>query len=323
MTPISKENVHFITLDAAAEGQRLDNYLFKVLKGVPKSHVQRIIRAGEVRLNKKRCRGTDRLRTGDILRIPPVRTAARPAATTPARDFEVVWEDDALLVINKPAGVAVHGGSGVSFGVIEQLRRARPNAPYLELVHRLDKDTSGLLMIAKKRSALVKLHDMLRRDHPQKIYLALGVGRWLPENRHVRAPLLKYTGAQGEKMVRVDATGQAAHTMFRVRAHFSGSLLHAVGLSQLSLMEATLKTGRTHQIRVHMQTQHCPIAGDERYGDYTANKRLHKLGLKRMFLHAHRLELAHPLSGEALSLTAPLPAALQNLLDMLYADASN
>ena len=322
MTPISKENVHFVTITAEETGQRLDNYLFKLLKGVPKSHVQRIIRAGEVRLNKKRCHGTDRLGAGDVLRIPPVRIAQKPpaaAAAVPARDFDIVYEDQALLVINKPAGVAVHGGSGVSFGVIEQLRRARPEARYLELVHRLDKDTSGLLMIAKKRSALVKLHEMLRSDHPKKVYLALGVGQWLPENRHVRAPLVKYTGAQGEKMVRVDADGQNAHTVFRLLHHFSGSLLHNIGLSQLSLVEATLKTGRTHQIRVHMQSQHCPIAGDERYGDYTANKRLHKFGLKRMFLHAARLELDHPLSGERLKLEAPLPLELQNILAILQA----
>ena len=207
----------------------------------------------------------------------------------------------------------------MSFGVIEQLRQARPEAKYLELVHRLDKDTSGLLMIAKKRSALVKLHEMLRNDHPKKIYLALGVGQWQPENRHVRLPLVKYTGAAGEKMVRVDDDGQSAHTIFRVLDTFSGCLTHSVGISALSLVEATLKTGRTHQIRVHMQASGCPIAGDERYGDYQVNKRLHKLGLKRMFLHAHRLVLAHPITGETMDWVAELPEELGAFLARLEA----
>ncbi|MGN6902048.1 RluA family pseudouridine synthase, partial [Neisseria sp. P0017.S010] len=220
-------------------------------------------------------------------------------------------------VINKPSGVAVHGGSGVSFGVIEQIRCARPEARYLELVHRLDKDTSGLLMIAKKRSALVKLHEAIRNDHPKKIYLALGVGRLSNDRFHVKLPLFKYTGAQGEKMVRVSKDGQSAHTIFRVLNRFSDGLLHQVGLSDLTFVEATLKTGRTHQIRVHLQSQDCPIAGDERYGDYQANKRLQKLGLKRMFLHASELHLAHPLTGEKLILKAPLPQELAQFIVML------
>ena len=174
-------------------------------------------------------------------------------------------------------------------------------------------------MIAKKRSALVKLHEAIRAGEPEKSYLALGVGAWQPEKRHVREPLLKYTGAQGEKMVRVSADGQSAHTVFRLLEHYGGSVLHQIGISQLSLVEATLKTGRTHQIRVHMQSQHCPIAGDERYGDYQANRRLPKIGLRRMFLHAARLKLRHPLSGEPLTLEAPLPDDLQNLLVMLKA----
>ena len=320
---ISKDSVSLITVAEHEAGQRLDNYLIKILKGVPKSHIHRIIRAGEVRLNKKRCKPDSRIQTGDLLRIPPVRTAEKQrssenrAQAVPAREFTIIYEDDALLVIDKPAGTAVHGGSGVSFGVIEQIRRARPEARYLELVHRLDKDTSGLLMIAKKRSALVKLHEAIRNDHPKKIYLALGVGR-LPNDRfHVKLPLFKYTGAQGEKMVRVSEDGQSAHTIFRVLNRFSDDLLHQVGLSHLTLVEATLKTGRTHQIRVHLQSQHCPIAGDERYGDYQANKRLQKLGLKRMFLHAAELHLDHPLTGEKLILKAPLPQDLAQFVLML------
>jgi len=199
----------------------------------------------------------------------------------------------------------------------QQIRRARPEARYLELVHRLDKDTSGLLMIAKKRSALVKLHEAIRNDHPKKIYLALGVGKLPNDSFHVKLPLFKYTGAQGEKMVRVNEDGQSAHTIFRVLNRFSDDLLHQVGLSHLTLVQATLKTGRTHQIRVHLQSQQCPIAGDERYGDYQANKRLQKLGLKRMFLHAAELHLDHPLTGEKLILKAPLPQDLAQFVLML------
>ena len=320
---ISKDSVSLITVAEHEAGQRLDNYLIKILKGVPKSHIHRIIRAGEVRLNKKRCKPDSRIQTGDLLRIPPVRTAEKQrssenrAQAVPAREFTIIYEDDALLVIDKPAGTAVHGGSGVSFGVIEQIRRARPEARYLELVHRLDKDTSGLLMIAKKRSALVKLHEAIRNDHPKKIYLALGVGKLPNDSFHVKLPLFKYTGAQGEKMVRVSEDGQSAHTIFRVLNRFSDDLLHQVGLSQLTLVQATLKTGRTHQIRVHLQSQQCPIAGDERYGDYQANKRLQKLGLKRMFLHAAELHLNHPLTGEKLILKAPLPQELAQFVLML------
>ena len=320
---ISKDSVSLITVAEHEAGQRLDNYLIKILKGVPKSHIHRIIRAGEVRLNKKRCKPDSRIQTGDLLRIPPVRTAEKQrssenrAQAVPAREFTIIYEDDALLVIDKPAGIAVHGGSGVSFGVIEQIRRARPEARYLELVHRLDKDTSGLLMIAKKRSALVKLHEAIRNDHPKKIYLALGVGKLPNDSFHVKLPLFKYTGAQGEKMVRVSEDGQSAHTIFRVLNRFSDDLLHQVGLSHLTLVQATLKTGRTHQIRVHLQSQHCPIAGDERYGDYQANKRLQKLGLKRMFLHASELHLDHPLTGEKLVLKADLPQELQQFTVML------
>ena len=320
---ISKDSVSLISVAEHEAGQRLDNYLIKILKGVPKSHIHRIIRAGEVRLNKKRCKPDSRIQTGDLLRIPPVRTAEKQrssenrAQAVPAREFTIIYEDDALLVIDKPAGIAVHGGSGVSFGVIEQIRRARPEARYLELVHRLDKDTSGLLMIAKKRSALVKLHEAIRNDHPKKIYLALGVGKLPNDSFHVKLPLFKYTGAQGEKMVRVSEDGQSAHTVFRVLNRFSDGLLHQAGLSHLTLVEATLKTGRTHQIRVHLQSQHCPIAGDERYGDYQANKRLQKLGLKRMFLHASELHLDHPLTGEKLVLKADLPQELQQFTVML------
>lgn len=316
MVSISKDLVNFLTIGDEDAGQRLDNFLIKILKGVPKSHVQRIIRAGEVRVNKKRAAATTRLQDGDIVRIPPVRIATKPAnhlQDAPAKEFEIVHEDEWLLVINKPSGVAVHGGSGVNFGVIEQLRRARPEARYLELVHRLDKDTSGLLMIAKKRSCLVKLHELLRNNHPYKSYVALGVGAWPDKVRHVKEPLVKYTGAQGEKMVRVAADGQFSHTVFDVLKRFQ----LPNGLEDASLVRAVLKTGRTHQIRVHMQSQHCPIAGDERYGLYDVNRSLSKLGLKRMFLHAHELKFTHPMTDEPLHVRAPLPKPLSQFLEQL------
>ena len=314
-----KPEVGWLTVDAESAGQRLDNFLIRHLKGVPKTHVYRIIRSGEVRVNKGRAAADTRVAAGDRVRVPPVRVAERSAdaATAPAREFPTLLEDDHLIALDKPAGVAVHGGSGISLGVIEQIRRARPEARYLELVHRLDKDTSGLLMIAKKRSALVKLHEAIRNDHPKKIYLALGVGKFAQDKVHVKLPLYKYTGAQGEKMVRVSEEGQSAHTILRVLKRFSGAMLHQIGLSDLTYIEATLKTGRTHQIRVHMQSQACPIAGDERYGDYQANKRLQKIGLKRMFLHASEFHLSHPLTDEPLKLVAPLPQELAQMVAML------
>lgn len=314
MVSISKDLVNFLTIADEDAGQRLDNFLIKILKGVPKSHIQRIIRAGEVRVNKKRAQATTRLQDGDIVRIPPVRVAERSQQTlqaAPAKEFDIVHEDEWLLVINKPSGVAVHGGSGVNFGVIEQLRQARPEARYLELVHRLDKDTSGLLMIAKKRSCLVKLHELLRDHHPYKSYIALGVGAWPDKVRHVKLPLFKYTGAQGEKMVRVAEDGQFAHTVFEVLKPFT--LPNA--LQAATLVRAVLKTGRTHQIRVHLASAGHPIAGDAKYGDFEQNKALAKAGLKRMFLHAWQLQFTHPASTEAVALQADLPLDLAQWVD--------
>ena len=312
MTDLRKDSVTFVTVDDAGHDQRVDNFLLRHLKGVPKSHVYRILRSGEVRVNKGRVDASHRLQLGDVLRIPPVRVAqsATPAGrAAPAQEFAIVYEDDALLVIDKPAGVSVHGGSGVSFGVIEQLRAARPEARFLELVHRLDRETSGLLMLAKKRSALVKLHEMIRDNHMDKRYQALGVGDWPEARKQVKLPLLKFNLPDGERRVRVADDGQHAHTNFRVLKRASGFVL----------LEAQLKTGRTHQIRVHMAASGAPIAGDEKYGDYAFNRELHKRGLKRMFLHAWRLRLNHPLSGAPLELLAPLPRELQSFLDTLSA----
>ncbi len=289
----------------------MDNYLLKVLKGVPKSHVYRILRSGEVRVNSRRVGPDYRLQTGDELRIPPVRLAQPPLRIVPphsaALEQAVVFEDDFLLALNKPSGLAVHGGSGVSFGVVEQLRAQRPQARFLELVHRLDRDTSGVLLLAKQRSALLALHTQLRAGRVQKIYLALVNGKWRNPKQNVRLSLSKYALASGERRVAVNAAGQAAHTVFE---------LEQAG-QEFSLLRAELKTGRTHQIRVHLAHLGFPIVGDDKYGDFEMNKRVARLGLKRMFLHAQSVRFEHPESGEALTLAAPLPASLQDFLKTL------
>ncbi|GLS05814.1 pseudouridine synthase [Chitiniphilus shinanonensis] len=298
--------VSFVTVSADNAGQRIDNFLLRELKGVPKSRIYKLIRGGEVRVNKGRIDATYRLQEGDVLRIPPVRVAEKPDAAPAEMASEriqvpVVFEDDALLVVDKPAGLAVHGGSGVSFGLIELLRAQRPQAKFLELVHRLDRETSGLLLVAKKRSALTALHELLRDAHNiDKRYLALVKGAWPDEKRNLRYKLFKYTTADGERRVRVTPDGQDAHTVIYRRKLWS----------DCALVECELKTGRTHQIRVHLATAGYPILGDEKYGDFALNKALVRHGLKRMFLHAWKLQFAHPLTGQPLALEAPLPPEL-------------
>ena len=312
MNGLSKDSVTFLTIDESGELQRIDNFLFKYLKGVPKSHVYRILRAGEVRVNKKRVNQTYRLKMGDFLRIPPVRVAAKHEVEKvyiPALEFPILYEDDALLAVNKPSGTAVHGGSGVSFGVIEQLRRARPKAKFLELVHRLDRETSGVLLVAKKRSALTGMHEIMREGNSDKRYLVLVLGRWKNARQHVKLPLYKFDNPRGEKRVMVREGGQASHTVFDLKKSWQ----------EFSLLEAQLKTGRTHQIRVHLTHLGFPIAGDDKYGDFARNKVLMKQGLKRMFLHAHSIAFDHPLTGEALFLTASLPQALDSFIAQLDA----
>lgn len=308
MNQLSKESVTFVEVDEGGAGQRIDNFLIRHLKGVPKSHIYRILR-GEVRVNKKRIDQTYRLQLGDLLRIPPVRVAARAEveAFVPSNEFPIVFEDDALLVIDKPAGTAVHGGSGVSFGVIEQLRRARPEAKFLELVHRLDRETSGVLLIAKKRSALTAMHEIMREGNSDKRYLTLVVGDWKNVRQHVKLPLYKFDTPQGEKRVMVREDGQQAHTVFNLKQSFG----------DYTLLEAELKTGRTHQIRVHLSHLGYPIAGDDKYGDFALNKTLMKQGLKRMFLHAHSISFNHPLSGEPLTILAPLAKELVSFVENL------
>ena len=322
MNDLGKETVTWLEIDESAAGQRIDNFLIKQLKGVPKSHVYRILRSGEVRVNSRRVDATCRLQIGDKLRLPPLRVAQRadipvgPSASL-GHAIPVLWEDEALLIVNKPAGTAVHGGSGISHGVIEQLRVARPELRFLELAHRLDKETSGVLMLAKKRSALTQLHAMLRDGQMQKRYLALVKGKWPDQKRAVKLSLQKYLTAEGERRVSVNAEGQSAHTIFYLRGRASKSFAQELPAQEFSLLEAELKTGRTHQIRVHLAHLEFPIVGDDKYGDFALNKLLAKQGLKRMFLHAHTLELAHPLSGEILHVEAPLAADLQQFWDKL------
>jgi len=306
---VSAPAVKRLVVDEESAGQRLDNFLMRHLKGVPKTHVYRIIRSGEVRINKGRCSADCRVETGDEVRVPPVRVsykvaekAARPA---PAREFPPLLQDEHLLAIDKPAGVAVHGGSGVSFGVIEQLRQARPQAKLLELVHRLDRETSGILLVAKKRSALKNLQDQFRERETGKTYLALVQGDWPAKLKVIDQPLHKYLLPDGERRVKVttqdDPDGMRSITLVKVAQRLQGC----------TLLEVTIKTGRTHQIRVHLASNGHPIAGDDKYGDFEWNKALQKQGLKRMFLHAWRLQFNHPASGERIALQAELPEELQ------------
>jgi 23S rRNA pseudouridine955/2504/2580 synthase len=298
---------HWMVGDEAA-GQRLDNFLIRHCKGVPKSHLYRILRSGEVRVNSGRVDATYRLCVGDKLRIPPIRLAERSPdgineAAQQRVELPILFEDEAMLVIDKPEGIAVHGGSGVSFGVIEALRRQRPQAKFLELAHRLDRETSGILLIGKKRLALTALHDMFREHGAgaDKRYLALVKGRWMNTTQHVKAPLYKYLTESGERRVMVNPEGKAAHTVFRLLARWP----------TMSLIEAQLKTGRTHQIRVHLAHLSFPILGDEKYGDFALNRQLKGQGLKRMALHAWRLACRHPLTAAPLEFTAPLPAGIR------------
>ena len=331
----------FVTVDEDYSGQRLDNFLIRQLKGVPKTHVYRIIRSGEVRVNKGRAQADTRIETGDVVRLPPVRTSERAdqkamaieaakevvrhgAMSTvggfaPAAEFPVLFEDDFVLAIDKPAGVAVHGGSGVSFGVIEQLRMARPDAEFLELVHRLDRETSGILLIAKRRMALKLLQEQFRERETDKVYLALVKGNWPTNQRVIDKALHKYeapnkqgTSGAGERRVKVVANdhldGLRSITLVKVK--------NTVADGRFTLLEVTIKTGRTHQIRVHLADAGYPIAGDDKYGDFDLNKALQKTNanapsLKRMFLHAWSLKFNHPKLRKVVHLQADLPPELQ------------
>jgi 23S rRNA pseudouridine955/2504/2580 synthase len=311
MNRLSKGSVSWAEIDESAHGQRIDNFLVKILKGVPRSHIYRILRSGEVRVNSGRVGARYRLETGDRVRIPPVRLAPR-APLRPgdqpsdriALSENPLFEDESLLAIDKPAGVAVHGGSGVSMGVIERLRRELPNQRFLELVHRLDRETSGVLLLAKKRNALTALHAQLRDGTIEKRYQVLVSGSWPNKRQKVRLRLRKYVTGAGERRVAVDEEGADAYTIFNLIER----------LDEYSLLEAELKTGRTHQIRVHLSHLGFPIAGDDKYGDFPANKMLAKQGLKRMFLHAESMVFCHPQSGDSVTIRAPLPQDLAHFL---------
>jgi 23S rRNA pseudouridine955/2504/2580 synthase len=307
--PVAAAAVRLVAVEADYDGQRLDNFLLRELKGVPKTHVYRIIRSGEVRVNKGRAAADTRRAAGDLVRVPPVRTAtpAEPAEAAPPREFPILFEDEHLIAIDKPAGTAVHGGSGVSFGVIEQMRRARPEQKYLELVHRLDRETSGILLLAKKRSALVALQDQFRGRTTGKTYAALVVGHWPAKLKVIDVALLRTEDAAGDRRVRaVDnehADGQRSISLVRIAQQFAAT----------TLLDVTIKTGRTHQIRVHLQNAGHVIVGDDKYGDFALNRRYARgeavpgVRFERMFLHARALAVDHPATGERLELQAPLP----------------
>lgn len=306
-------SVRWIDVGEEEAGQRIDNYLIARLKGVPKSRIYRILRSGEVRVNSRRVAASDRVAAGDRIRIPPLRLAER-AEAVPAPHFRlpILYEDEALLAIDKPAGLAVHGGSGVAHGVIESLRSMRPDARFLELVHRLDRETSGVLLVAKKRAALTALHETIRAREIDKRYLVAVAGRFRNEKQHVRLALAIRAAAEGGKRATVSEQGQAAETIFRRIARGA----------ETSLLEAQLLTGRTHQIRVHLAHLGHPVLGDDRYGDFELNRRLRKEGLKRMFLHAASLAFAHPVTREPIALHAPLPADLARFRDRFLAEAA-
>jgi 23S rRNA pseudouridine955/2504/2580 synthase len=296
MNDLHKPRARVVEVGEENAAQRIDNFLLRQLKGVPKSHVYRVLRSGEVRVNSGRVGPDYRLQPGDKVRVPPVRMSTS-VKTARAAEFPIVHEDAALLVIDKPAGVAVHGGSGVSFGVIESLRAARPQAKLLELAHRLDRDTSGLLIICKKRSALVELHRMLREGEVEKVYSTIVKGTPAEDAFEIDEPLHKYVTGSGERRVSVREGGMAART--RVKVVKKGR--------DFSVCEVRLLTGRTHQIRVHLSHAGHPVLGDDKYGDFDLNRSLATKGVKRLFLHARKLAFEHPIDKERLRLESPLP----------------
>lgn len=311
-----KKNVTFETIEEDSEGQKIDNFLLKILKNIPKSHVYKILRSGEIRVNKKRVKTDYKLSLGDTVRIPPLSHSTEKKSVTPhATQVQkqniqecIIFEDDSLIVLNKPAGIAVHGGSGISLGVIELFRQLRPEARFLELVHRIDKETSGLLLIAKKRSVLVAMHAIIRSKRLHKKYLVMVMGRWFKKQLTVDLDLVETKNSEGQKKVRVanpennEKTKQSKSVFFLKKT-----------LSDFSLLEVKLITGRTHQIRVHLAHLGFPILGDEKYGDYELNKKLKVNGAKRMFLHAMELGFDHPVSKENILLTAPVPKEFTEL----------
>lgn len=306
----SKNQVNFYNVSEKDEGQRLDNLLMKLLKGVPKSHIYRIIRDGEVRVNKKRADAKNKVELNDLIRIPPIKVkeSVPNEAYVPVAKFPIIFEDEYFLIIDKPDGVACHGGSGISFGVIEQLRQDPKNQKFLELAHRLDRDTSGILILAKKRLALVELQKIMRSGDMKKRYLAMTIGSWQNNQENLKAPLTAYLTKEGERRVKVDRElGQYSQTNFTVIERYK----------DFTLVRADLKTGRTHQIRVHCQHLGHAIVGDKKYGDFDLNKNLTKCGLKRMFLHAYEIEFVHPITHQKIALKSELPTNLMTFINHL------
>jgi 23S rRNA pseudouridine955/2504/2580 synthase len=308
-----KAAVRYVKIGSESAGQRLDNFLIRLSKGVPKSHIYQVVRSGQVRINRGRAAADQRLSVGDEVRIPPMRISGRSEVRPPpaASMLPVVFEDEHLLVVDKPAGMAAHGGSGISFGAIETIRGARPNQPFLELAHRLDRDTSGLLLLGKTRRALLQLHAALRQGQVEKHYLVLVAGRWLNDRQHVKLALSR-GGAGTAGKVRVDPDGgSASHTVFELRERFE----------RFTLLDAELRTGRTHQIRVHLAHLGFPIVGDDKYGDFELNRRVgrgeFRVRLTRMFLHAGRVRLQHPVSGEPIAFASPLAPECEAFLQAL------
>ena len=306
--------VKMLEISDEEAGQRIDNFLLANLKGVPKSLIYRILRKGEVRVNKGRIKPEYKLQAGDVVRVPPVRVSEKEQAPVSTKlnkvaqlEHQIIFEDDCLLVLNKPSGTAVHGGSGLSFGVIEGLRALRPQARFLELVHRLDRDTSGILLVAKKRSALRNLHEQLRIKTVQKDYLALVRGQWQSHVKVVKAPLLKNELSSGERIVRVSEQGKPSETHFSIEERYLNA----------TLVKASPVTGRTHQIRVHAQYAGHPIAMDDKYGDKNFDADMAALGLNRLFLHAASIRFEHPKNGEILRLNAPLDEKMKAVLKKL------
>ncbi len=306
--------VQLLEISTERDGQRIDNFLINTLKDLPRSRIYRLLRKGEIRVNKKRTKPTYRIQAGDVVRLPPLQRAAereRPTELSPQLALTlreaIVWESDQLMVLNKPSGMAVHGGSGVSLGVIEALRLLYPEQKSLELVHRLDRETSGCLLITKKRATLRHLHAQLQAGQVDKTYLALVQGQWPRHLQQVDAPLRKNELVSGERMVNVDEAGKAARTMFRVRQRFA----------DCTLLEVKPITGRTHQIRVHARHMGHPLAGDSKYGSREFNQQLRKLGLKRLFLHAQGLSFALPDLDQATNVEAGLNTELEAVLNTL------
>ena len=311
---VINQAVKMLEISADEAGQRIDNYLLAKLKGVPKSMIYRILRKGEVRVNKGRIKPEYKLQAGDVVRVPPVRVAekneppiSKNLNKVATLEAQIIFEDDCLLVLNKPSGLAVHGGSGLNFGVIEALRALRPQARFLELVHRLDRDTSGILLVAKKRSALRSLHEQLRLKTVQKDYLALVRGHWQSHVKKVQAPLLKNELSSGERIVKVSEQGKPSETRFSVEERYT----------EATLIKASPVTGRTHQIRVHTQYAGHPIALDDKYGDKEFDEKMQQAGLNRLFLHAFSIRFNHPKSGEELRFNAPLDAKMKSVLTRL------